>query len=528
MPPFDFDQPSLARRVIGGHFFGQQVHDHRSAGSRECYYCRMFPRLLLVLAIAAGSVAPVFPQTTNVTISRDVRLFTTMAALNAAGFDIEYGSEYHPVRAAARKYADEVDADIIARLKDFYLSQKGDQSDEAQLPKYISLAVNLGGPPDFMPTMREESLPPDARAVVGFTDLLREFYEQAHIGRHWLELKADYDRAITELGPTLRDAILRSDAYLRLPLGTNIPRGLSIYLELAAPLNTVNVRSNQDSYAVIIGDSTNPKADDIRHAYLHFQLDGLVTANVGRMQNVSTILDKAKKAGGVDPAYTSEFRVMATESLIRAIELHMDKIPAARAHDAIDTFYRSGLLLTPYFYGALDAYEKGSSSLRDEFSIMARNVRFNTEQKRFEETFSKISVSQKSVARPEVPLPEPPSMKNPVADLLMEAQEAFNSGDMEKVEAAFLRVLSDFDADNGAAEYGLGLIASKKGDSDQAKQYFGRVVQNGSVEAAMKTWSYIYLGRIADLECERERAVEYYQQAIEVGNNSQNAQAAAR
>jgi tetratricopeptide (TPR) repeat protein len=488
----------------------------------------MFPRLLLVLAIAAGFIAPVFPQTTNVTISRDVRLFTTMAALNAAGFDIEYGSQYHPVRAAARKYTDEVDADLIARLKDFYLSQKGDQSDEAQLPKYISLAVNLGDPPDFKPAMREESLPPDARSVIGFTDLLREFYEQAHIGRHWLELKADYDRAISEVGPKLRDAILRSDAYMRIPLGTNITRGLSIYLELAAPLNTVNVRSNQDSYAVIIGDSTNPKVDDIRHAYLHFQLDGLVTTNVNRMQSVSTILGKAKKAGGVDPAYTSEFRVMATESLIRAIELHMDKVPAGSAHDTIDTFYRSGLLLTPYFYGALDTYEKGNSSLRDEFSIMARNVRFDTEQKRFEETFSRISVSEKSVARPEVPLPEPPPVKNPVADLLMEAQKAFNSGDMANAEAAFLRVLSDFDRDSGAAEYGLGLIASKKGDSDQAKHYFDRVMRNGSVESGMKTWSYIYRGRIADLECERDRAVEYYQQAIKIGDNSQNAQAVAR
>jgi tetratricopeptide (TPR) repeat protein len=489
----------------------------------------MFPRLLLVLAIAAGSVTSAFPQTaTNVTISRDVRLFTTMAALNAAGFDVEYGSQYHPVRAAARKYADEVDADLIARLKFFYLSQKGDQSDEAQLQKYISLAVNLGDPPDFKPTMRDESLPPDARSVIGFTDLLREFYEQAHIGRHWLELKADYDRAIVEVGPTLRDSILRSDAYLRIPLGTNIVRGLSIYLELAAPLNSVNVRSNQDSYAVIIGDSTNPKVDDIRHAYLHFQLDGLVTSNVGRMQSVSSLLDKAKKAGGVDPAYTSEFRVMATESLIRAIELRMDKVPAGRAHDSVDAFYRAGLLLTPYFYGALDTYEKENSAFRDEFVVIARNVRFTTEETRYDERFSKIAVSQKSVPRPEVPLPEPQPVKNPVADLLSAAEKAFNSGDMAKAETAFQRVLSDFDRDNGAAEYGLGLIASKKGDSDQAKQYFDRVVRNGTVEPAMKTWSYIYRGRIFDLECERERAVEYYQQAIKVGDDSRNAQSAAR
>src|SRR5262249_44858953 len=153
---------------------------------------------------------------------------------------------------------------LIGRLKAFYAAHKAGESDEAQLAKYISLAINLGDPPDFKPTVREESLPPDARSVVDFTELLREFYQQAHLGRHWLELKADYDRAIERLGPSLRDAIVRSDAYLRIPLGSNAIRGLSIYLELAAPVNTVNVRSNQDAYAVIIGDAPNPKVDDIR------------------------------------------------------------------------------------------------------------------------------------------------------------------------------------------------------------------------------------------------------------------------
>src|SRR5215471_13710614 len=125
----------------------------------------MFPRLLMVLAIAAGSVPLVFPQTTNVTISRDVRLFTTMAALNAAGFDIEFGSQYHPVREAVRKSAAEVDPDLIARLMAFYAARKGDQTDEAQLPKYISLAVTLSDAPAFKPLAREENMPPDARSV---------------------------------------------------------------------------------------------------------------------------------------------------------------------------------------------------------------------------------------------------------------------------------------------------------------------------------------------------------------------------
>jgi len=489
----------------------------------------MFPRFVSVLALVATFTTTAVSQSTNVTISRDVRLFATMAALNAAGFNIEFGSQYHPVREAVRKYSADVDPDLIARLKAYYTARKGDQTDESQLAKYISLAVNLSDPPDFKPVTREENLPPDARAVVGFAPLIAEFYDKAHIGRHWLELRSEYDHAIAQIAPSLRELIVRTDAYMRVPLGTNAPLSLSIYLELAAPVNTVNVRSNQDSYFVIIGDSTNPKVDDIRHAYLHFQLDGLVTRNLSRFQNASQLLDLVKKAEGVDPEYVSEFRVMVAESLIRAVELRMDKIPGVRAKDAVNSFYRSGLLLTPYFYSVLEGYEKGESSLRDALPEMARNVQLSAEKARFQDTFYKIPAPAKAVVRSEVPEPTPPEPPpNPVADLLSQAQTAFNAGELNKAESAFERVLSDFDRDNGPAEYGLGLIASKKGDSDEAKQYFDRVIRHTSVEPRMKVWSYIYRARIFDLECSRDRAIEYYEQAVKVGDNSQNAQAAAR
>src|SRR5436853_2676952 len=308
----------------------------------------MSPRYFLTIAFALSLTLPAFAQTTNVTIQPDLRLFTTMAALNAAGYDVEFGSGYGPVREAVRKYAQEVDADLLERLKAFYTSHKGQESDDLQLAKYISLAVTVSDAPAFKPFTREELLPPDARSVIGFTDLLREFYQKAHIPQHWIEVRAEYDRAMARIAPPLRESIVRTDAYLRLPLGGFASRGMSIYLELAAPINTVNLRSNQDTYSVVIGDSTAPKVDDIRHAYLHFQLDGLVATNLTKIQNNSQLLALVKKADGVDPAYTSEAHVMTTESLIRARELRMDRVPDARARETVDVNYRTGRLLTPY------------------------------------------------------------------------------------------------------------------------------------------------------------------------------------
>jgi tetratricopeptide (TPR) repeat protein len=488
----------------------------------------MFSRFFFGLCVLLAFTGSALAQGSSVTIEPNLRLFTTMAALNAAGFDIEFGSQYHPVREIVREYAKDLDPDLVARLKEFYRSRKGAETDEEQLAKYISLAVNLTDPPEFKAASREEYMPPDARDVIGFVELLREFYTKARISQRWIDVRARYSTAIARIAPVLRDMIVRTDAYLRVPLGGTAFRQMEIYLELAAPINTVNVRSNQDSYYVVLGDATNLRLDDIRHAYLHFQLDNLVATNSGKIENAGPLLALVSKAEGTDPAYTSEFHVMAAESLIRALELQIDRVPAARARESVDMFYRSGLLLTPYFYGALETFEKGDSGIRDGFPDLVKGIQLKTEQQRFRETFHKIPLPQKTVSRPEVPQAPPAPPPNPTRDLLKEAEAAFNAGDVEKARESFEKVLSDFDRENGAAFYGLALIASKEGNSETAAEYFERATRSASAEPSMKVWSYIYLARIFDLDCDRERAVQYYQQAAKVQDDTRNAQAAAR
>src|SRR5262245_18313279 len=108
----------------------------------------MFFRISTVVLLCRFLAAPASPQSTNVTVQPDLRLFTMMAALNLAGFDVEVASsQYLPVREIARTYAKDVDPELIARLKNFYNTRKGSQTDEAQLAKYVSLAVNLNGAP---------------------------------------------------------------------------------------------------------------------------------------------------------------------------------------------------------------------------------------------------------------------------------------------------------------------------------------------------------------------------------------------
>jgi tetratricopeptide (TPR) repeat protein len=191
-------------------------------------------------------------------------------------------------------------------------------------------------------------------------------------------------------------------------------------------------------------------------------------------------------------------------------------------------YYRIGLLLVPYFYDSLASFEKGDVNIREAYADMAHEIQVKTEEDRFEKRFYSIPVPQKVAARPEVPQPPPAPPPNPLRDLLKQGEAAFNSGNLEAARAAFEKVLSDFDQQNGPAMYGLALIESKKENRDAAQQYFERAIASDSLEPSMRVWSYIYLARIFDLQCNRDRAVEYYQEAVKAGDDTRNAQAIAR
>src|SRR5262249_9806446 len=155
-------------------------------------------------------------------------------------------------------------------------------------------------------------------------------------------------------------------------------------------------------------------------------------------------------------------------------------LPPNRAGDAIRGYYRSGLLLAPYFYEALEAYEQNSSSLTSDSASIAGGISYSAEEDRFRRTFQSISIPEKPALRAEVPVPPPPPPVNPVRDLLKTAESAFNSKDDARALEAFKKVLSDFDPNNGPAFYGIGLIASRAGNSDQSKQSFDRALRSDS------------------------------------------------
>jgi tetratricopeptide (TPR) repeat protein len=477
--------------------------------------------LLIGVTVLVGAARP---AQSLIVIDEDLRFFTTIAALNVAGFDVELSSQYHPVRAEIRKIAGTLDPSLVRRLKDFYNTHKGGVAEEDQLAKYISLAVVLSDPPTFKPLAREESLPDDARSVLGFAPLLQEFYQKAPVPRLWAAVGPVYETEMDRIGPSIRNAIARTDGYLRVSSGGASSQTMKISVELGAPQNSVNVRNYQDSYYVVLGYAATPKIEEIRHAYLHLRLNNYAALAAAKVEKRSDILALLSGQEGVQREYAASFENMMTESLVRAVELRIDREPAPGAQEKIRNYYRSGLLLAPYFYDALALYEASETALRDEVATLSAAIDAGKEQARFQETFRSIPLPERQPLRAEVPAAP---RVDPVLELLRSAEAVFDK-DKPRAREVFEKVLKDYDPNNGGALYGLALIEMDKANLDEALQYFERTIKSESANRSMKTWSYIYSGHILDFKCNRAAAIENYRKAIETGDDTRNAQTTAK
>ena len=488
----------------------------------------MFLRSTAVLALIAFMSAAAFAQTaqSSIVLDSDIRIFTVAAALKVASSTDD------------GKFGTDLDPDLVGRLKQYYSLRKGNHSDDSQYARYFGLAVSMTDPPEMKPRFREEQLPDETRALLSFQDLLREFYLKARISQRWVELRPQYEAELNRLRSKITPILVQSDAYLRTSLGNAGSRVMHIEVELLAPPRSINMRVYQNDYYVVLGPSlatgpTNADASDLdalRHAYLHFHLDDVVNRNLQKIAGNEKLLALVSRETDVDTAYTKQMGLMTVESLIRAMEPRIDRATTARATEIVTNAYRSGLLLTPYFYQALQSYQGNMASFRDVYAEIASGINFTKENERFTSTFHSIPVPRRAAA--EAPNPdlqlEPDVPVDPMRQLIVEAQTAFNSMDNVGSRALFEKVLRDFDPNSGAALYGLGLLASRASDVEQSQLYFERTVKSSSADPGMKVWSYIYMGRIADLQCERDRAREYYNLAVQVGDNSREAQATAK
>ena len=444
-------------------------------------------------------------QQGNVDLEANEQLFSVLAALNAAGYDAGLGVDTgDSTRRDVRALLAKKNLPILPELRKFYVDHRVTDNSGSELGQYISLALLLGPPPEFRPTVPASDLPPDAKRLQGVIPLLRAFYNQAGLVELWAQLQPRYQVQSDRYTEFVRKSIAMSDAYLRFPSGSYLGRSYTIYLSLLAAPEQVHARIYGSNYYLVVTPSKEPKLSEIRHQYLHFLLDPMAVKYAAEIDQKHDLGALARQAEDLGADFKADFPLLVTECLIRAAEQRMDKLPKAALEKGVQELAASGLVLVPYFNAALAEFEEQESSMNVFYKQMILAINPREERKRL----ASVKFSSRAATTAGQTLPALSEEER----LLNQGDNLIYEGRYNEAKTAFQSVLGKFNPKSDRALFGLAVVASNTRKPDLAEEYFRKTLDTAS-DLRLVTWSHIYLARLNDLQGKRAEALGHYRAA---------------
>lgn len=459
------------------------------------------------------------------------QIFATMCALAAAGFGAD-SVPANPDLAQMQAHLRSLHGPATEALRDFYhdhaLSDSG-----ATLSRFMTFALTAGPPPRFEPVLKPDALPPDVSALRGFGEVLANFYAEADIESLWHQFEPAYDQAASGVRGPLSQIVVASTAYLREIIRPGV-RTFRVYVEPMVGGET-NVRNIGDRYAVVINPAT-PSFDLVRHAFLHFLLDPLPIRYREKLVREQPLLFLADRAPNLPYAYRTDLTSFFTECFIRAVEFRVRKLPAAQLTTEANKAEADGYVLIPPLLKALAKFETSEPSMEFYFPDLMSSIDVVAEQQRLQNVkFAPASTAEQENERAE----GPETKKGDAAASALEAnltaaERLIAEQDAAGAAEAFERILLKSPGQPRAL-YGLAVAAVLQGDAEHARSLFEGVVAAAQAdspemrpEPSALAWSHIYLGRMHDLEDDRDEALQEYRAALGVANAPEAARSAAQ
>lgn len=499
------------------------------------------------------SASPKSPALVNsggpdISLQNSEALFDIAVALNACGYDQGLANSdalrqqvRDQLNVVLQASADARDAheQICAFIDQHRLSNIG-----SDLAQYISLALYITPPPDLLPSAEGADMPPDASQVENMLPLLRRFAQLTQLHLIWLKVRPQYDRQLGTLHDSLTNMIGDTGIYLKTAAGSSAGRRFLVVIEpLLDPAQT-NARIYGADYVVVASPvNGNIHMRDVRHAYLHYQIEPLLYARASALDRLLPLLKTVREAP-LDYTYRSDIVALVVECMIRAVEARtMDtgvaiyKIaPDVRRSDlesathqhnvsveaaegvrrkAVQQSMADGFVLTAYFYDAFAAFEKAPQSFKESIGEMVYGMDVNAEVNRAKNTTFQQQSSSDVVLR------SPRELRG--LDL---AELKLMKGDTDGAGALAQQSVTDKAGDPARANFILARVAIMHRDVPRAQHDFAETIRL-SKDPRMLAWSHIYLGRIYDIQDQRDQALEEYHAALTVRDGQADTRQAA-
>ncbi len=472
------------------------------------------------MALAASPV----PAADRGQLDADPALFTVMAAINAAGYDADLASPAnHPLRRAVRDYLKTQNIPVLPELKLFFAAHKLPDP-AANLSQYVSYGLSIDGSPDFGFRYTLSELAPDVGPLSELSALLARFYKEANMEEVWAKSQPAFEEVIGAYQEPVSRAVMQSNAYLRNPTSGYLGRRFQIYIDLLAAPNQVHTRSYKDDYFIVITPSKEAKTEDIRHAYLHYLLDPMVLKYAETLSRAHGLADYAEAAPALPENYKTDYTLLATECLIKAVESRL--MPASKREAAVQQALREGFVMTAAFAAGLPGYEKQEQALRLYFPDMVLAFDLGREEKRLAgvEFLKERPVKTVRLTTP----PEPQAALTGPETALEKAESLYRDRKLDSAKDAYSRLLQGTPdrAVHARAYYGLARIAVLQREPEVAEKLFQRTLEL-KPDPDVQGWALVYLGRLFDAQGDREHATEKYKSALAVEGASSGARQAA-
>jgi tetratricopeptide (TPR) repeat protein len=269
----------------------------------------------------------------------------------------------------------------------------------------------------------------------------------------------------------------------------------------------------------VLTTSPQPRAFDIRHAYLHFQIDPIIIKYGMALQNKRSLLDIVPLAP-LDEHYKNDFVLLANECLIKAVECRLDKNRAG-----VDQAMRQGFILTQYFYEALPGFEQQQQGMRYYAEDMINAIDLRKETARLSSLKFDAAPLQRAAKQVTVAGPE----ASPAAKSVEQAEDLYFRKSFEDAKKLYLKALQQQGPpqDHALAWYGLARVALQQNEPENAIKFLEKTLSS-SPDPETKGWTYVYMARLARAAHDAGGAAKFYQEALAVQGASPRALEAAR
>ncbi|HTU42721.1 MAG TPA: hypothetical protein VMF10_13505, partial [Candidatus Aquilonibacter sp.] len=466
-----------------------------------------------------------------ITLQSSETIFAVLTAVNMCGYDKDLAIS-DPIRSRVRA---EVQRNLAqssearaaqAEVCDFYQRHTVSTDQNRNLSPYISLALYLDGAPHFMPRTAEEDLPPDANAVAAFGTVLEHFYDKAGLHGIWMHHRNDYAAAMQRYHAPLAKMVFDTEVYLKEPSSEYLGRTFTVYVDFMGSPNETDARNYGTAYYVVVfpapvsaeaSPETALKMDQIRHTFLHYELEPLADKHVTAINRLQPLLQSVQRAP-LEGDFKTDISLLVTECLIRAVEIRMTgaKTEEAMRSQAVDDAVKQGYILTRHFYNAVVAFEKDPVGIRSEYADIINAIDVKKEEK------AAAEVQFASNATPELVRLSRPQERR----LLITAEERLSAGDPKGAQQLAQAALEKKIGDPGRALFILAEVAVANRNRDGAEDNFQKAIA-ASNDPKVVAWSHVYLGRILDMKEDREAAVEQYRAALIAGGSLPEVKSAA-